>query len=148
MSIYTSASSCGHQLLNSVWKHLSSWNWENQRGLRTNPSLAANTTALFILAWLCWAWTSKAVFLLQSQVAWAAIHHRQPQFQTTQTAQPFGVAAPHPQFPCSPESHHCCFPWNCLEVNCSSVPAAHQHPPPTLNDSPAPRTLSFIFNCL
>lgn len=47
------------------------------------PSLAANTTALFILPWLCWAWTSKAVFLLQSQVAWAAIHHRQPQFQTT-----------------------------------------------------------------
>lgn len=50
-SVSSPASLCGHQLLNGVWKHLSSWKRESQRGLGTDPSLAANTTAPFILPW-------------------------------------------------------------------------------------------------
>lgn len=47
------------------------------------------------------------------------------------TAVPTTRAAPHHQFPCSPVSHHSCFPWHCLQVNCSSAPTVHQHPPST-----------------
>lgn len=45
-NINSPASPRGHQLLNGVWKHLSSWKWESQRGLRTDPSLAANNCSL------------------------------------------------------------------------------------------------------
>lgn len=142
-SINSPASLRGHQLLNGVWKHLSSWKWESQRGLGTDPSLAANTTALFIMPWVCWAWTSKSCV---PAVEPSSLGNYPPQATTAPTrwaAKPFRVVAPHHPFPCSQQNgpylpqqhtstmHHSHFPQNWMRLNSSAHATCSQSAPTT-----------------